>query len=112
MQIFTDDASTNILAPVEDASVEVRNQDGCISYQKRFDVETPTDVTFSVQDTVYTQCPGGNGDVEIYANFGSEPYTYYLIPASTFNINNIGNGSHNWSIPSGSRNILCSCSGC
>lgn len=84
-QTFTSEASTNILAPSVDQKVIVRNN-GCISYIKTFDVTSPEPVTFTTEPMVQVNCPGGNGDIEIFAQGGTKPYTYYVVPENMWGL--------------------------
>ncbi len=76
---FTANPSTNIISPAVNQTVVVRNG-GCVSYIKTFDVEGPAAVTFTTAQTVSVNCPGGNGDIEIFAQGGTKPYTYFVVP--------------------------------
>ena len=86
---FTNNASTNIPYPAYDQSVKVRNtaSPGCVSYIKLFDVtEGPAPVTFTTDPVVEVNCPGGNGDIEIFASGGTQPYTYYVVPENMWGL--------------------------
>jgi hypothetical protein len=79
MVTFTTNPSTNIISPAVNQTVVVKSN-GCISYVKTFDVEGPAAVTFTTEPEVSVNCPGGFGDIEIFAQGGTKPYTYYVVP--------------------------------
>lgn len=85
MVTYTTNPSTNILSPAVDQTVVLKNN-GCISYVKTFDVEGPAAVTFTTAPEVQVNCPGGFGDIEILAQGGTKPYTYYVVPASAWSL--------------------------
>ncbi len=78
---FTSSASTGVEAPSCCNTVVVKEGD-CISFTKSFEVTAPEPLTFDVADTVYTNCPDGLADIQIFAEGGTSPYTYYVIPAA------------------------------
>ena len=84
MVTFTNNPATNIVSPAVNQTVVVRNA-GCVSYVKTFDVVGPEAVTFTTAPSVRVNCPGGNGDIEISAQGGTRPYTYYVVPANMWN---------------------------
>lgn len=88
-QTYTNNASTNIPYPAYDQTVKVRNtaSPGCVSYIKVFDVtEGPAPVSFTTDPVVEVNCPGGNGDIEIFATGGTAPYTYYVVPENMWSL--------------------------
>lgn len=80
MVTFTSNPSTNIESPAVDQTVVVKDADGCISYVKTFDVVGPDPVEFDTEPMVQVNCPGGFGDIEIFAEGGTAPYTYIVVP--------------------------------
>ncbi|MGM0619620.1 MAG: T9SS type A sorting domain-containing protein [Bacteroidota bacterium] len=75
---FTGEAITEVEAPSTNNTVVVLDGE-CRSFIKRFDVEAPAELEYATADTVYTDCPGGLGDIEIFATGGKTPYTYYIV---------------------------------
>ncbi len=83
---FTSNPVSDVQAPSTNNTVVVKDGD-CVSFIKRFDVTAPEPLSFSVESPVYTNCPGGLGDIEIMASGGKSPYKYYVVPEDVF-INN------------------------
>ncbi len=81
---FTLSDHANVTAPSTNNTVRIK-LDGCISYIKNFDVQANEPFEFTADDTVYVNCPGGNGDIEVVATGGSPDYSYYIIPYSIRN---------------------------
>uniref|UniRef100_UPI0032179447 T9SS type A sorting domain-containing protein n=1 Tax=uncultured Draconibacterium sp. TaxID=1573823 RepID=UPI0032179447 len=78
---FTANPVADVTAPSTENTVRV--MDGaCVSYYKKFDVTAPEVLSFNAPSPVYTDCPGGLGDIEIFADGGTTNYTYYVIPAA------------------------------
>ena len=76
---FLSSATTNVTAPSTENTVRVM-EGACVSYYKEFDVTSPAVLDYSVDDTIYTPCPGGLGDIQIIASGGTPAYTYFVIP--------------------------------
>ncbi len=76
---FTVSPVANVVAPSVENTVRVMDGE-CISYYKKFDVDAPAVLDFTTEDTVYTNCPGGNGDIEVFATGGTKEYTYFIVP--------------------------------
>ena len=72
---------TGLTAPSTGHTVIVKNGE-CVSFVETFDVDAQPAFSYTVQDTVYVNCPGGDGDVEFEPVGGSSPYAYYIIPES------------------------------
>lgn len=85
MVTFTSNPSTNIISPAVNQTVVLKNN-GCISYVKTFDVEGPAAVTFTTEPEVSVNCPEGFGDIEILAQGGKGPYTYYVVPENMWGL--------------------------
>ena len=75
----TDNNSSSVFAPSANNTLIIKDAT-CISYIKKFDVAAAEPLSMEEMGTVYANCPGGLGDVEIVADGGTKPYTYYLIP--------------------------------
>ncbi|GAP69230.1 por secretion system C-terminal sorting domain [Bacteroidales bacterium 6E] len=83
---FTSNTSTNVVSPSVDQQVVVKDATGCISYIETFDVEGPAVVSFETEEEVSVNCPGGHGDIEIFATGGTSAYTYYVVPAASWSL--------------------------
>lgn len=81
---FTSVTSTNVVSPSVDQQVVVKDASGCISYIETFDVEGPAVVSFVTEEEVSVNCPGGHGDIEIFATGGTSAYTYFVVPAASW----------------------------
>ncbi len=71
----------DVVAPSTENTVEVTDAT-CTSYMERFDVDAASPLLYTTAETVFVDCAGGNGDIEIHANGGTPAYTYYIIPES------------------------------
>jgi hypothetical protein len=69
-------------------SVEFRDASdasGCVSFIKPFEVKAEAPLSFKVTDPTFVPCPNGNGNIQIEADGGRPPYTYYLVPETQWN---------------------------
>lgn len=80
-QTWSTEASSPVYAPSVNNTVMVK-QNGCVSYIHNFAVEAVEPISFTAASPVYTNCPGGNGDVTIIGKGGNPAYTYYIVPDS------------------------------
>jgi len=76
---WSTEATSPVYAPSINNTVMVR-LNGCVSYIHNFAVQAAEPLSFTAPSPVYTNCPGGNGDVTIIGEGGNPAYTYYIVP--------------------------------
>ena len=77
---FSSSNKGNVAVPSTGNTVVVKTASGCISLEKTFDIDSPGAITYS-EGIDNPTCNGGNGEITIVANGGTEPYTYWVVPA-------------------------------
>jgi hypothetical protein len=82
-QTWLGNPSSEVTAPSLN-SVQIRDALGCVSFIKPFEVEAQEPLTFEVTNPTFVPCPGGNGNIQIEAQGGTGPYTYYLVPENNW----------------------------
>ena len=86
---FTSDKSASLTAPSGPHTVVVKLGD-CVSFVETFSVDAAEPIGYYTEETVFVDCPGGFGDIEIDSLTGTGPFTYLIVPSDDWS--NVASG--------------------